>query len=64
VDVTLPFKRNDMRYLSLGINGNFQVYKALWIRLGLTSYLWLNKDKNIYYGDYNIPNIGLQLNFK
>ncbi len=60
----LPFKRENMRFLSIGVNGNFQLYKALWFRLGLSFYKWLNKADNIYYTGFNIPNIGFQLNFK
>ncbi len=59
-----PFKREDMRYLSLGLGANIQLYKSLWLKVGGMGFLWLNNADNVYYYGHNLPTIGLQLNFK
>jgi hypothetical protein len=60
----IPFRKEDMRLLSIGFGGTIHLHKALWFKGGFLTFLWLNRDKNIYFGGYNIPTIGLQLNFR
>jgi hypothetical protein len=57
----LPFKKDDILYLSLGGGMSFRLYKSLWFKLGMTFNTWLNKDKSLYYYGFNYGNFGLQL---
>lgn len=58
----LPFKKEKMIFTNLGLGATLKIYRSLWLKVGGASYIWLNKDKKIYYGGFNIPTIGLILN--
>lgn len=55
----LPFKEDNMIFNSYHLGILFKVTKNLSFRVGVGKYLWLNKNKTIYYGGLNIPVIGL-----
>jgi hypothetical protein len=57
-----PFKRENMIYAPIGLGATLKIYNLLWLRIGVVGYMWLNKDKNIYYGGFNLPTVGLVLN--
>ncbi len=58
----LPFKRDNILFNSYHLGILFKVSKNFFLKAGVGTYLWLNKDKTIYYGGLNIPVVGFSFN--